>query len=164
MKTLLILRHAKSSWDNARLADHDRPLKARGKQDAPKMGRLLRRLDLTPDLIISSTARRAHDTAELVSEACGYEEEVLLTEDFYHAGPEEYIEVLLQLPDTLTRVMVVGHNPGLEMLLETLTEDWERLPTAALAEVALPIAHWAELTEATSGALRQLWCPREVEE
>ena len=72
MKTLLLLRHAKSSWDNSELADHDRPLNGRGRRDAPRMGQLLAQHDLTPDLIVTSAARRAATTAELVALAAEY--------------------------------------------------------------------------------------------
>ncbi len=160
MKTLLILRHAKSSWDNERLADHARPLAARGRGDAPRMGELLRQQDLVPDLIIASTAKRARETAALVIETSGYGGELRLEDNFYMGGPEDYIEALQRLPDTYEQVLVIGHNPGMEMLLEELTGEWERLPTAALAQVSLPIAHWNELDEVTAGELEHLWTPR----
>lgn len=162
MKTLLILRHAKSSWDNARLIDHDRPLNNRGKADAPRMGRLLRDEGLTPDLIISSSAKRALATAEAAALAADYEDELKVTRDFYHASPEDYLAVLRQLDDAYERVLIVGHNPGMEELVELLTGSWERLPTAALAQVQLPIAHWRELTEETEGNLIDLWRPKEL--
>ena len=162
MKTLLILRHAKSSWDDEHIADHARPLASRGKGDAPRMGEVVRAADLVPDLIISSTAKRARETAKLVMETSGYGGDLRLEDDFYMAGPEDYLEVLQLLPDVYTRVMIVGHNPGLEMLLEMFTGEWERLPTAALAEVRLRIARWEELDEDTEGALVHLWTPRAV--
>ena len=94
MKTLLILRHAKSSWKDASLADHDRPLNKRGKRDAPRMGRLLQEQDLVPDRIISSTAKRARNTAKAVAKACNCKDKVELTSEFYHAGPGAYLAVL----------------------------------------------------------------------
>lgn len=162
MKTLLILRHAKSSWKNPSLDDHDRPLNKRGKRDAPRMGKLLRKKDLVPDLIISSTARRARKTAKVVAKASHYDGEIRLTRSLYHAGPAEYLEVLRDLPDDYQRVMVVGHNPGMEELLELLTDIPEFMPTAALAQVALPIDRWAELDDTVPGELRKLWRPREL--
>lgn len=162
MKTLLILRHGKSSWSNLRLADHDRPLKARGKRDAPRMGRLLRDEELTPHLIISSTAKRALATAELTALACDYDGEIETTRDFYHAAPEAYIERLQELPGEVERVLVVGHNPGMEELIAELTGEEERFPTAALAQVALPIERWDQLHEATEGELINLWRPKEL--
>jgi phosphohistidine phosphatase len=162
MKTLLILRHAKSSWDNMQLTDYERPLNNRGKRDAPRMGKLLREQDLMPDLIITSSAERALTTAEAVALASDYEQEIKHTRSFYHADPEPYIEALQQLDDSYERVMVVGHNPGIEELLEELTGLWERMPTAALAHVTLPIAHWHELDEDTTGELVNLWRPKEL--
>jgi len=162
VKTLLILRHAKSSWSDPALADHDRPLNKRGKKDAPRIGALLRREDLVPELIISSTARRARATAEIVAEHSGCEGQIRLERDLYASGPEAYLQVLAALPDEYRRVMVVGHNPGLEELLEALTGDYERLPTAALAQVRLPIKRWRELAEETSGELVHVWIPKEL--
>ena len=153
MKTLLILRHAKSSWKHDHLADHDRPLKKRGEADAVKMGECIRRQNLTPDLIISSTAKRARATAILAAEACHYDNEIKQTRAFYGAEPADYIRVLRQLDGGYQCVMIVGHNPGLESLLETFTDAFESLPTAALAQVDLPIESWQDLTEDTPGEL-----------
>ena len=162
MKTLLILRHAKSSWSNALTADHDRPLNKRGRFDAPRMGRLLRLEDLRPDLIITSSAERAMTTAELIADACSYENEVVVTRALYHASPEEYVEVLQERAGTEDVVMVVGHNPGMEELVELLTDDYERMPTAALAQVSLPINDWRQLTSDTRGTLQNFWRPKEL--
>jgi len=162
MKTLLILRHAKSSWDIPALADHDRPLNKRGRRDAPRMGALLRDQGLVPDIILSSTAKRARATAELAGEAAGYSGPISLTSKLYLAAPEDYIAVLRNLPAEIETAMVVGHNPGLEDLLEELTGLAEHLPTAALARVALPIADWPELTTDVEGELKALWVPREL--
>ena len=160
MKTLLILRHAKSSWKDASLSDHDRPLNKRGKRDAPRMGVLLQEEGLVPDLILSSTARRAKTTAQAAAEACGYEGELVLTRELYHAAPESYLMALQALPEAYQRVMVVGHNPGVEELLEDLTGAVERMPTAALAQVSLRISAWSELRLDASGGLVNLWLPR----
>lgn len=160
MKTLLVLRHAKSSWKYPGLPDHERPLNSRGKQDAPRMGRLLREEDLTPELIISSSANRARTTAEIVAMNSGYDSEIEINQDFYFGDPEDFLERLQQLSDELTRVMVVGHNPGMEELVALLTDQYERLPTAALAEIALPIQRWQQLSDETPGRLVNLWHPR----
>jgi len=160
MKTLLLLRHAKSSWDDPEIADHDRPLAKRGRRDAPRMGALLREEELTPDLILSSTARRARKTAEAVAEESGYAGEIELHDEFYPGAPQDYLSALQKVWDEYQRVMVVGHNPGLEELLETLTGETLHLPTAALAQVALPIEHWIDLDEETEGTLINIWSPR----
>lgn len=126
------------------------------------MGKLLRAEGLAPDLIISSSARRARSTAEAVAEQSGYEGEIQSSEDLYAAGPEAYLEALRNAPDDYASVMVVGHNPGLEELLEVLSGEVESLPTAALAKIILPIRHWRELTDAVQGKLENIWRPREL--
>lgn len=162
MKTLLILRHAKSSWKDDTLPDHDRPLNKRGKQDAPRMGKLLQEKGLVPDLIISSTAKRARKTAEMVAEESGYEGEIQLERDLYAFEPTAYLEELAQIEDHFQTILIVGHNPGLEELVEQLTGEFARLPTAALAQVSLPVESWSDLDEETQGQLSNLWRPKEL--
>lgn len=163
MKTLLILRHAKSSWKHPELGDFDRPLNKRGRAQAPYIGCVLREESLTPDLIIASPARRARETAETVAASCGYEETVELEPSFYPGEPLDYLTALRGVPEPARSVLVVGHNPGLEELLEALTGAGEALPTAALAQVELPITNWRALNEDTEGKLVNLWTPpREV--
>ena len=162
MKTLLILRHAKSSWSNQNLSDFERPLNERGRHDAPRMGRWIKHQNLTPELIISSAAERALTTAELVALASGYDDELKVTRQFYLASPGAYIGALRRLPDGYTRVMVVGHNPGMEDLVEALTGQSTGMPTAAVACIELPITSWAALTDDESGTLFHYWVPREL--
>lgn len=162
MKTLLILRHGKSSWDDPHLADHDRSLKKRGKRDAPRMGRLLKEEGLVPDLIIASTAERAGRTADMAAEHSGYSGVIQRTGTLYHGSLRDFIAVLNDVNDDCGSVMVVGHNPGLEELLAALTGARERLPTAALARVMLPIGSWSELTLDARGTLANLWRPKEL--
>src|SRR5690348_12650091 len=104
MKSVLVLRHAKSSWKHPKLADHDRPLNKRGKRDAPRMGRLLKKEHLVPDIIISSTAIRARTTAKAVAKASGYQGEITFNRSLYAAGPQAYIDVLHDLSDQYVRV------------------------------------------------------------
>lgn len=160
MTTLLILRHAKSSWSNANLTDHQRPLNSRGKRDAPRMGKLLQEQDLVPHLIITSSAERARTTAEMVAHSCQYPGEIEVTSDLYHADPPAYVARLQEVEDQHRRVLVVGHNPGLEALLKRLTGEAHRLPTAALAHVEMPLATWRELSGASRGQLKSLWRPK----
>lgn len=161
MKTLLVLRHAKSSWKEPGMPDHDRPLNKRGKREAPQMGRLLRKEELLPDLIISSTARRARNTAEAVIEESGYAGELVLERELYAAPPEAYLEVLSRLETDHQMVMVVGHNPGMEELVTELTGEDVTLATAALVQIDLPIDHWSDLSDTTQGKLVKLWGPNE---
>ncbi|GMQ77767.1 MAG: histidine phosphatase family protein [Anaerolineae bacterium] len=162
MKSLLILRHAKSSWKNKYLSDHDRPLNKRGKRDAPRMGQLIRNEDLVPDLILTSSAERALKTAEAAADACGFEDEIQIVRSFYHGSIGTYHDVLSQVSDKISRVLIVGHNPGLEDFLEDLIGVWERLPTAALAHITLPIRSWKNFDEQIEGHLENLWVPREL--
>ena len=165
MKTLLILRHAKSSWDHDDLADYDRPLSKRGESDVPQIGILLQKEHLVPDLIISSSAQRAHKTAQLVVNACGgYEHELRVCPELYLAQPLAYLLILQELGGQIDRVMVVGHNPGLEQLLEALTGQINPLPTATLAHVRLNIAHWSDFGKDRSGELVSIWRPQEMPE
>ncbi|MFQ5421901.1 MAG: histidine phosphatase family protein [Anaerolineae bacterium] len=164
MKTLLVLRHAKSSWNNANLTDFERPLNKRGKRDAPRMGEWLKKRDLTPDLIITSSAERALQTAEAVALAAGYEGELQVTRQLYLAEPATYLLMLSELEDRYGRVLVVGHNPGVEDLVELFTDEWERMPTAALAQIELPIDSWADLDVDLMGELKNLWYPKELGE
>ncbi len=164
MKTLLILRHAKSSWKQTGISDHDRPLNNRGKMSAPRMGQLIYEEDIVPEIILSSTARRARDTADLVAEASGFQGEVIYLEDFYHAWPSDYIDAVRNLSDDLNSAMVVGHNPGMELLLEQVTGEAERFPTAALAVISLPIVYWSQLNDETEGEIIRFWIPRELQD
>jgi phosphohistidine phosphatase len=161
MKSLLILRHAKSSWSDESLSDHDRPLNDRGKRDAPKVGELLRQLDLAPQRILCSTAKRARKTAAKAGQSCGFAGEIEQRPELYLAPPSAYREALQNLPDEVERAMVVGHNPGLEELLAELTGSPQHLPTAALAHVQLDVERWSDVQDGTTGKLAGLWRPRD---
>ena len=160
MKTLLILRHAKSSWNYPELSDYDRPLNGRGKRDAPRMGKHLRQEGLIPDRILTSSAKRARKTANKVAKACGYTGKVKKLEALYDTVPGVYFETLQALPNKHQRVMVVGHNPTMEQLVSHLTGSVKRMPTAALAHIELPIENWEALNLYTKGVLVNLWTPK----
>lgn len=162
MKTVLMLRHAKSSWSNPGLADIDRPLNNRGKQDAPRMGTLLNEQDIVPDLILCSPARRARNTAQAVSENSSYEGEIETVPDFYPGDPYAFIETLMTLRDEYQNVMIVAHNPGLEELLYVLAGESARMPTSALAQVQLPLEAWRDLDDEVEGKLVNLWRVKEL--
>lgn len=144
MKTLLLMRHAKSSWDDPDLADHDRPLNKRGKKDAPRMGRWLVDAGLVPDLIVTSSANRARKTAELVAEACGHEGDVVVRPELYHASPDVWAEAIRELPDNASRVLCIGHNPGMEETLAAWTDEAVAMPTAAIAQLEAEIDSWRD--------------------
>jgi len=159
MKELLIMRHAKSSWDLPYNTDFERPLNKRGRKAAPRMGEFLVDRDLLPDLIVSSPAERAKQTAELLVEASGYDGEMQLAHAIYHAYSEDLMLVVQGLPDEAERVMLVGHNPGFEMLVEQLCGGAVRMPTAAIAYIWLSAASWAEV-EVETGELQWLVKPK----
>jgi phosphohistidine phosphatase len=162
MKTLLVLRHAKSSWAEQGLDDHARPLNSRGERDAPRVGRLMKDRRLLPDLIVSSDAARARLTAEAVSDAAKFAGTILLEPRLYNASAADIVAVLRRVVDeAVESVMIVGHNPGLEELVARLTGARESLPTAALAHVTLPIDRWADLRTSTRGRLAELFRPKE---
>lgn len=162
MKTLLLMRHAKSSWKDADLDDHDRGLNSRGKADAPRMGELLKDERLVPDYLVCSSARRARKTADLVTLASGFRGECRVTGELYMAGPDKILEVIRQSADECQRLLVIGHNPGLEELLERHTGDYSPLPTAALAHLTTDVESWSALTSDSKLRLERIWQPREL--
>ena len=162
MKTVLIMRHGKSSWRDQSLTDYDRPLKKRGKYDSPKMGEFLMELDLIPDKIISSSAKRARQTARLLADSCGYQGEITFKRSLYHGFTSDYLDLIRSTDDSCSTLLVIGHNPGLEELLYELTDQSEWLPTAAVARVSLEISHWSEITDYTEGELTDVWRPRDL--
>ncbi len=162
MKTLLLLRHAKSDWSQEGQPDWERPLNRRGRRDAPRMGQLLFAEQLIPDLILSSTAQRARETAHKV--VAGGELDVHIQEvaDFYLAPPATYIEVLQQQNRAVACILVIGHNPGIESLSRRLTRQPLSFPTATLAQIEFDIDDWDDLSLNSQGALRNIWHPREL--
>ena len=145
-RQLLILRHAKSAWDTDAASDFDRPLAKRGRKDAPRMGKWLRKSGLTPDYVISSPALRAQQTAIEACKAMGIDRKQIHWEPrLYGAGAATLLAVLGACPAEPATVMIVGHNPGLEMLLQHLcggntpvSADGKLLPTATVARLRMP--------------------------
>ncbi len=162
MKTLLLMRHAKSSWKDSELDDHDRGLSGRGKKDAPRMGELLKEENLLPDYVVTSSARRARKTADHVALASGLRGECRLTEELYMAGPDKILEVIRQTPDSCERLLLIGHNPGLEEFLEQMTGTYSPLPTAAVAHLEFDTNSWQSLALDSAAELIRLWQPREL--
>lgn len=163
MKTLLLFRHAKSSWKDESLSDHDRPLNKRGKRTAPMMGHLAKEKGLVPDLIVSSTAVRARATAEAFAEACQYDGGIDFTEDLYLATAGELlVQAQNRAPNRVERLLLVGHNPGMEDLVNVLSGHREAFPTAALAVFELEIDRWRELVLGVTAKLVKVWRPKEL--
>jgi phosphohistidine phosphatase len=164
MKTLLLLRHAKSSWKEPGLSDFERPLNGRGLKAAPLMGRFLRRKNLQPDLILSSPAKRASQTTRLVIEAMKLDAEPEFDEHIYEASVQVLLEIISEIEDGANAVLLVGHNPGLEELLEFLTGEARQMSTAALAYITLNIDKWSEARRRRAGRLEWLVKPKELAE
>jgi phosphohistidine phosphatase len=163
MKTLLIMRHAKSSWKEPDQKDEKRPLSKKGKKQAAQMGSLLKNENILPDMIISSSVNRAEQTTKLVVENSNYQGEVLYLDRLFMAEVDVIYDVLKLLPDQADCVLLIGHNPGLEGLLQILTGKVESLPTAAIASLSLPINSWKEINDDTHAKLNDLWRPKEIE-
>jgi phosphohistidine phosphatase len=162
-RRLLVLRHAKSSWDDAFTDDWERPLTERGVRDAARVGHLLRRLSLVPDLIITSDAIRAQATGRGVADASGYPGKVVLSSSLYHAKPDTIIEVLRSAPAADARaILIVAHNPGLEEFVSQLTGQHIELPTAALVHLTVHIARWSDLESSAGATMIDMWRPSDL--
>lgn len=150
MKTLYIVRHAKSSWDDPALRDFDRPLNDRGKKDAPMMGKRLRKRGITPDILISSSAKRARSTAKRIAQALNIDEkQVRLSDNLYHAGPDMILSVIQQLPDTAHSVMLFGHNPGLtDFVNQYIHVHIDNLPTCGIVAAKFSVQSWKDVGNA----------------
>ncbi|MEO6588873.1 MAG: histidine phosphatase family protein [Pyrinomonadaceae bacterium] len=162
MKTLFIMRHAKSSWDNPDWSDFARPLNLRGLDTAPFMGEVMKKNDFDPEIIISSPAMRAKQTAGLVKESAGFRANIKFDERIYEASPLRLLEVVSDIEDYYDSAMIIGHNPGFESLVRILTGKIEAMPTAALAVVDLEINSWNEINSET-GDLRKMFRPKEID-
>jgi len=160
VKTLYILRHAKSSWERPDIADFERPLNEAGRNTAPFMGQLLYDRTFQPDLILSSPAKRAKQTAVLIKETAGFKAEIKYDDRIYEASPQVLLQVIADVKEKRESVMLVGHNPGIEGLIRFLTGHKESMPTAALAIIELWVNKWDGIV-ADSGVLKELIRPKE---
>lgn len=163
MKTLLLMRHAKSSWDKKDQDDRERPLSKRGKKNAPQMGELLKENRAIPEVILASAAVRARQTAELLMEATDYRGDVCFLNSLYLAEVEVCVQEVRRLPDRVNCALLLGHNPGLETLLQMTTGRVESLPTGAVAYLNLPIDSWDHFSVDTQAELVHLWRPKDLD-
>ena len=161
MKTLILLRHAKASRDDPSLKDFDRPLNHRGEDDAKLMGRYLRNEKLVVDAVVSSPAKRALTTTELFLKAADISLEPALEDRIYEAGLPQLLRIVSEMKSAHQTVLLIGHNPGFEELAESLTGQYIRLPTAALAVIDLSVDRWSD-ARPRSGKLRALVTPKEL--
>jgi phosphohistidine phosphatase len=161
MKRLLIMRHAKSSWKDSSIADHERPLKKRGLKDAVEIGKILKHKGLVPDKILSSDAVRAADTATVVADKSGYKKEVEFTGRLYMAEGSAIMDIIQSQPDSIKTLMVIGHNPGMEALVQLLSRKIESLTTANVAYFQADVKKWKDLSLESKIKLKNFWKPSE---
>lgn len=165
MKNLFLLRHAKSSWDDPRAADFDRVLNERGRKAAPLVGKYLREQGIKLDLIVCSPAMRTRQTIEAVRAASRIDCELRFDERIYAATVNRLLEVVSEIDDKYNSVLIVGHNPGLQELVEALTGEARQMPTATLAKIELEIATWRDVLtggSATRGCLMLFVKPKDL--
>lgn len=141
---MIVIRHAKSSWDHPLLDDFKRPLNERGERDAPRMGKRLKEKRLIPDLLLSSPAKRALTTCEKIAEVLAYPAEKIKTNrDLYHAEDEEILQIVKKISDKHDVVLIFGHNPGLTDFVNRLTDARiENVPTCGIVACTLNIESW----------------------
>jgi phosphohistidine phosphatase len=162
MKNLVLIRHAKSSWDNPNLDDRDRPLNSRGKRDAPMMGAVLNRRGLSPDRIVSSPARRAVKTAKLIAAQLDFPvSQILIDDRIYLAEASTLLALIQDLPEDSNQTILFGHNPGFTELLNTLTEAGVgNVPTCGVASIEFAVDSWAAVSP-VAGRLRFFDYPKQ---
>ena len=151
MKTLLLVRHAKSSWGDLTLADFDRPLNDRGKRDAPKMAKRLQKKGITIDTIISSPAKRAKKTAEIFAEEYGFKKgEIVLIPSLYEAGESQFWSAITDAPEDSNTIALFSHNPGITDFANRLTDNRvDNMPTCSVFAVRADINSWSQFRDAT---------------
>ncbi len=147
MKTIYLVRHAKSSWDFPDLDDFLRPLSERGKLDAPRMGKFLQDQQVHPDLVLSSPAERAFKTAKRVIATLGIDKREIVTDKaIYHAWPDRLLKVITELDDLHASVMLFGHNPGLTELANLLTSgSIDNIPTTGVVGISFDVGYWRDI-------------------
>ncbi|UXP31771.1 histidine phosphatase family protein [Reichenbachiella agarivorans] len=163
-RQLIVVRHAKSSWDYPGLADHDRPLGERGLRDAPKMAAHLKVEVERPQVLISSTALRAKQTAEYFIQSLKIlREDSRETRDLFHANYAAIRSVLASIDAEVQRVIIFGHNPGLTDFVNRITdEDIFNIPTCGVAVIDLELSDWTDIDRGT-GTLRQYFYPKGID-
>lgn len=160
MRTLFLMRHAKSSWRDPGIDDHERALLGKGRRAVEQAVAMIQSSGLRFDRVLSSTAVRAVETANLLTVGLSFEGALELNRRLYLAEPATYLEVLAELDETADRVLVIGHNPGISELVQRLTGEEVDMPTAALAHIELPVDSLAAIDGTTRGRLVTFWRPQ----
>jgi phosphohistidine phosphatase len=170
MKTLILMRHAKSAWDAPELSDIDRPVAPRGLAAGEKMAGWLKKQKLSPQLILCSTARRARDTLDLIRPALPKTVKTRLMQELYMALPRQILTCLAKAPDSLNEVLVIGHNPGMHDFASWVIGNGEKkavsdlrkkFPTAAVAVITFDTDKWASL-DGEAGTLKMFVTPKSL--
>jgi len=163
MKTLFLVRHAKSSWSTPGMRDFDRPLNERGMNDAPKMAAFLHKSGLIPDLLVSSPAKRAFTTARFFATVFRmFEHEIILKPDIYEAEPVDILRIISELPETSSAAMIFGHNPTFTEVANRFSDDViENVPTCGVICIKSRADNWNELFEGNSRIAASFF-PKEV--
>jgi phosphohistidine phosphatase len=161
MKTLYLLRHAKSSWKDASLPDFERPLKGRGRDAAKQMGEFLASKKVTLSTLISSPSVRTRETVEILLQHARLTVEPLFDQRIYEASAATLAQVVSEIPADKKSAMLVGHNPGMEDLLAFLTHETRHMPTCALARISLDGVSWKEIDSGT-GKLEWFVTPKDL--
>ena len=156
------MRHAKSSWKDSDIPDHERPLKKRGVKDSERMGKMLKSKKLVPDIILSSTAERSKMTAEILAKSSKYKGKIQYLDSLYMAEPSNILEAIEEYGDGSDVVVLIGHNPGMEAFVQILTGKVESLPTASVAYVTAKVDDWKELADEDKAKLKKLWRPKDL--
>jgi phosphohistidine phosphatase len=144
-RLLILMRHAKSDWDDSALADRDRPLNERGRRDAPRMARWLADIGLVPDRVLSSPSRRTRETAELMLAQWDSQPLLCFSEPLYLSSPETILDSVRSDGGDARRLLVLAHNPGMTHLVSGLAHRAVDMPTAAIAVFQLALSDWGEL-------------------
>ena len=161
MKTLFLLRHAKSSWADTGIPDFERPLNGRGQKTAPFVGNLMKERALIPELIICSPAKRARETANLVCLAAGFDEAIKFEPQIYEATVGTLVSIAAEIDNSYDSTLLVGHNPSFSGLVGHLSGSLEQMPTAAVANLEIDVETWPAL-RAQSGRLVWHVKPKQV--
>jgi len=160
MRTVYVMRHCKSRWDEKDASDIERRLTPRGKRDARAVGANLALSEPPPDLVISSPARRSRSTAKRVAKAWGYEDDIVVDERLYEGTRQGQLQLLRETDDSVQSLMLIGHNPGLEELVFFLGDRPVALGTGTVVRIDLPIERWDQLDLPADGTVRQVWEPQ----
>jgi phosphohistidine phosphatase len=158
---LFLLRHAKSSWENPVLSDHERPLNSRGRVAAALMASVLSDVNAFPERVLCSTALRATETVRLLVTHWNQPTEIILVPDLYHAAPLVIAKVVSNWGGSVPNLMVVGHNPGFEEFFEEVTGTSLAIPTGACLQLNCQLENWSEFALSTRVALVRRWLPKE---